>query len=349
MTSTAHNSAFKSLKRLSAELGNDSLQVQGAGGNTSIKHEGTLWIKASGTWLMNAESTDMFVPVSLPPLLDAIKQRQPSAEKATDFVIEQQNPSGLRPSIETSLHAVLPQAIVVHIHCVDTIAIAVRTDAEAYLGALLNEFNWLWVPYLRPGLPLSHYVDQHKHANTDVIVLGNHGLVVAADSVADAQALLRQVRAALKQPIRPIQPIDASSLADVIDHPDYEPASELTYRVASDPVCLQIAAGGSLYPDHVIFLNDALPVSQPGETIKGCVERVTKDGNTEPVAIAVPGKGVVIKQNANPGQRAMVLCISDVTARITDENVIHYLSEEAVYQLTHWEAEHYRQSLSQTD
>ena len=35
------------LKRVSARLGADPMLVQSAGGNTSIKHEDVMWIKAS--------------------------------------------------------------------------------------------------------------------------------------------------------------------------------------------------------------------------------------------------------------------------------------------------------------
>ena len=37
----------------------------------------------------------------------------------------------LRPSIETTVHALMPQRVVVHVHCVNTIAWAIRSDAEA--------------------------------------------------------------------------------------------------------------------------------------------------------------------------------------------------------------------------
>ncbi len=56
---------FQSLRTLSAQLGADPLLVQAAGGNTSIKQDGTMWIKASGTWLMDALSKDIFVPLNL--------------------------------------------------------------------------------------------------------------------------------------------------------------------------------------------------------------------------------------------------------------------------------------------
>lgn len=45
------SSEFEALLDLSARVGADPDLVQGAGGNTSIKEGGTLWIKASGLWL----------------------------------------------------------------------------------------------------------------------------------------------------------------------------------------------------------------------------------------------------------------------------------------------------------
>jgi len=157
-----------------------------------------MWIKASGTWLANAIETELFVPVELEPLLAALDQDDQRAEKAIDFVSQSLNTNNLRPSIETTVHAVLPQKVVVHIHCVDTIALAVQTQAEQIFTQLLRDFKWLWVPYYRPGLPLSQYISTHLEPGTDVIVLGNHGLVVAADSVAQAAALLDRVRVAVK-------------------------------------------------------------------------------------------------------------------------------------------------------
>jgi hypothetical protein len=51
-----------------------------------------------------------------------------AAEKGILFVDTALNPAGLRPSIETCLHALLAVDVVAHVHRVDTIALAVRRD-----------------------------------------------------------------------------------------------------------------------------------------------------------------------------------------------------------------------------
>ncbi|TIT17071.1 MAG: class II aldolase, partial [Mesorhizobium sp.] len=129
---------LQALRVLSASVGADPLLVQGAGGNTSLKQAGVLWIKASGTWLMNAATADIMVPVELSPLLDAVARKDPAAEKTAAFTLAELNPHQLRPSIETTVHALLPQKVVVHVHCVETIAIAVQTNAEALLEERLR-------------------------------------------------------------------------------------------------------------------------------------------------------------------------------------------------------------------
>jgi len=180
---------LRELAEFSAEIGRDPEQVQAAGGNTSTKEDGLLWVKASGLWLADALQQDIFVPVRLATVLEAVEAGE--ADPVTAAVAGELNPSGLRPSIETTLHALLPHRIVVHTHSVRTIALAIRADAEALLAERLDGLKWLWVPYCKPGLPLTLAVAERLATGAaDVLVLGNHGLVVGGATVNEAAALL---------------------------------------------------------------------------------------------------------------------------------------------------------------
>ena len=338
---------FEALKEFSRQIGADPLQVQGAGGNTSIKLQDTLWIKASGTWLQNAVRDDLFVPVTLSPLLKALDNHDPATENLSGFVISKLNPHQLRPSIETTVHAVMPQRVVVHTHCVDTIAVAVQTNAQQLLRDALKEFNYLWVPYYRPGLPLSEFIRKQRKPETDVVVLGNHGLVVAADSVAAVATLMQSVRNALKQPARTQQFTPTEKLSDYCAGSSYLPADDsVTNSIAFDHTSMTIASAGSLYPDHVIFLGSGTVIADRHEKLANTVERCLEDTGTEPVSIVVPDMGVLMKAGSNPGQHSMARCIADVTTRIHPGTDVHYLNEDNVYELLNWEAEHYRQRLN---
>jgi rhamnose utilization protein RhaD (predicted bifunctional aldolase and dehydrogenase) len=70
------SSAAKTLKDsvidYCAHIGADPMLVQGAGGNVSWKDGETLWVKASGAWLADAARKEIFVPVDLTHLQQAI-------------------------------------------------------------------------------------------------------------------------------------------------------------------------------------------------------------------------------------------------------------------------------------
>lgn len=344
------DSEFLALRQLSATIGSDSSLVQGAGGNTSIKTGDVLWIKASGKWLQAAQREDLFVPVALEPLLDAVTKELDSAEKSVDFVIESLNPSGLRPSIETTVHALLPHRIVVHVHCVETLALAIREDAETLLQERLSDFAWSWIPYVRPGLPLARMIQSHRHPDSDVLILGNHGLVVAADSVDAAALLLNQVCTALQCPVREAPPARLPALATVLQGSKYRlPALPRSHAVACDPLATQIASQGSLYPDHVIFLGEGSVVAMPDESANDVVDRLAHANIPAPVSILFPGLGVVMREDASPGQEAMAQCLSDVCLRIPEREAVNHLSRADNHALLNWEAEHYRQTLEQSN
>ena len=74
-----------------------------------------------------------------------------------------------------------------------------------------------------------------------------------------------------------------------------------------------MASGGSLYPDHVIFLGQGSIVARPGEDVP---RRHRRGCGAAPVAILFPGRGVLMRGDASAGADAMQRCLADVTARV---------------------------------
>ncbi|KOF12426.1 N-acylmannosamine 1-dehydrogenase [Ensifer adhaerens] len=338
---------FEALLDVSARVGADPLLVQGAGGNTSIKEVGTLWIKASGLWLAHARQRDVMVPVALDPLLEALERNDPATEKAQDFVISEMNPSGLRPSIETTVHALMPQKVVIHVHCVETIAIAVQTNGAAIAAERLVGIPHVFVPYARPGLPLARAIAERLQEKTSVLVLGNHGLVVAAETVADAVMLLTDVSRRLTVQRRPALAADLAALSRLaVDSAYCLPDDVRLHAVATDLESCRIAAGGSLYPDHVIFLGKGSVIAAPGETALSIETARTEHGESLPPLLLFPGKGVLVEKTISAGALAMARCLADVTARIPATARLRYLSDAENAELLGWDAEKYRQQLN---
>lgn len=338
---------FEALLDISARVGADPLLVQGAGGNTSIKEVGTLWIKASGLWLAHARQRDVMVPVALDPLLEALERNDPATEKAQDFVISEMNPSGLRPSIETTVHALMPQKVVIHVHCVETIATAVQTNGAAIAAERLAGIPHVFVPYARPGLPLARAIAERMQEKTSVLILGNHGLAVAAETVADAAILLTDVSRRLTVQRRTAPAADLAVLSRLaVDSGYCLPDDIRLHAVATDLESCRIAAGGSLYPDHVIFLGKGSVIAAPGETAASIEKGRTERGESLPPLLLFPGKGVLVEKNISAGALAMARCLADVTARIPASGRLRYLSDAENAELLGWDAEKYRQKLN---
>ena len=253
-------------------------------------------------------------------------------KSCVDFVRSELNANGLRPSIETTVHALMPQRVVVHVHCVNTIAWAIRSDAEAQLGERLKPLNWAFVPYARPGLPLSQAISAKLRPGVDVLVLGNHGLVVAADTVAAAEGLLNQVVRTLQRRVRRAEAPDLEALKKIAAGSDYVLASDPeTHCLATDPLAMKRGAHSVFYPDHVVFLG---------------TEIATKLWQAAPL-VALSGKGVLIRKDAKAAVEPMGRCLADVMRRVEEDDPLVALTADDIDRLVNWDAEKYRQTLTQ--
>lgn len=339
---------FNRFLALSKQIGTDILKTQGAGGNTSLKDGDTMWVKASGTWLAQAGDRDIMVPVRVAPLVQALRKGDQRAEKATDFVIASLNTSGLRPSIETSFHAALPQAVVAHYHCVNSIALSVLKDRDRLLKARLDVtgLNWVTVPYRRPGTPLAREVDLAATTRPDVLVLYNHGIIIAGATIDEVARRIEQVSAALEMPERQVPSPSIETLERLSRDSSYSPANDTeSHQLALSQESVRLATAGSMYPDHVIFLGVKIGLLDADQSVTAYLESLALTGEGPPKMIIVPGSGVLLSNELTAGGQAMARCLAEVVARIPDDSDVNYLSEADEYELTNWEAEQYRQAL----
>lgn len=341
--------AFEAFLDLSRQIGSDVLKTQGAGGNTSIKHDGMMWVKASGTWLAHAGTRDIMVPLEVAPLVDALRARDPSAEKATDFIISDLNASGLRPSIEASFHAALPQTVVAHYHCVNAIALSVLEDREKRIAermARLPDLTWATIPYRRPGTPLAREIELVAANRPDVLILYNHGIIVTGETVEKVRDRITRVTEALTVPERPVAEVDVAALIALAAGSNFHAAEDRgSHKTALDPASVKLATGGSLYPDHVIFLGTEIGVLPKGQTAKAYCEARLAENLAVPKMLLAPDLGVLLANELTDGGRVMARCLAEVVARIPEDAPVVYLGPDQEYELTHWEAEQYRQAL----
>ena len=114
--------SLSEIVKISNHFGSNPDLVLAGGGNTSFKDDEYLYVKGSGTTLATI-TEDGFVKMSR-KALGAMWTKQYSSDAAAreEEVLEDlmdaraKSDRNKRPSVETSLHDILPQKFVVHLH-----------------------------------------------------------------------------------------------------------------------------------------------------------------------------------------------------------------------------------------
>lgn len=308
-------------RALSARLGQDPLRVQGPGGNTSIKSGAVMWIKASGTELADAERENIFVAVDR----DAAKAEAAGAEDGSCKSTVLDSTCEKRPSIETTFHAALDWPVVAHTHSIATLVHAISPQGRKVAGEKLTGLPAVFVPYAKPGLPLTRKIMERVTKQTQVIVLENHGLVCCGVTVDEVAGLMDEVETRLAMPARAI----VENVSGTPAPEGFSWASESW--IANDERAASLAVAGSYYPDHVVFLGPALP---------------KQDHEGGPAAILKVGSGVLLRDDVTSSQTAMLTCLSNILRRLPEDWIATPIGEEAEAELLDWDAEKYRQALA---
>ena len=332
-----------SFLKLSAKLGQNPLLVQGAGGNTSYKQCEKMWIKASGKWLANAEKENIFVLVNQDRIRHSVEEGK--INSLEESIVGK---TALRPSIETTLHTLMPHKVVLHVHPVELLSLLVIEDGQIQLTNLLQSLCWAWVPYVRPGIELTQAVQKAVcERQVDVLLLSNHGLVVGGEDCNSAFYLMKKVVDLCKTPPRVSNLQFDHELVKLAGRfnmrlPYYEEIHSLALDEVSYKYCND--ESGILYPDQAVFLGSTMPCYD-GVISEQEIATYLKKSNSI-LFIILKGKGVLISKDAKVDVDEMLRCHVEVLMRIGANEKLHYLTEDEISKLLDWEPEKYRRTLS---
>jgi len=313
--------------------------VQAGGGNTSLKTESGLWIKASGTRLSDAESGDIFL------LLPWDQLNRWSA--GVDEVLMGLSPGGknVRASVETAMHLALPHRFVAHTHSVRGIRWLVCPDRTAELEQRLTGLRWARLPYVHPGRHLADAIrDAIDARDIDLLLLENHGLVFGADDSVELMKLISEVESRLDVAVRSIR--RASSAPKESAPPGWVPQSDDVGLLAFDGDALRVASGGTLYPDHCVYLGPSVAVAQDLGAVPLALVRYRECHSVDAKALFVHGCGAFLRESSSDEARAMLRCLVNVVNGIEPGTRIQYLPDSQVRSLMVWDAEEYRRKVA---
>jgi len=190
---------LEQLVHMSRLLGAEESLVLLGGGNTSLKVLETdfrgrethvLRIKGSGSDLKTIRP-DQFAGVRMEDVLPLFDRDAMTDEEMVEWLARTlMDPASPRPSIETLLHAFIPQAAVAHTHSDAIVALTDNANGHQALRECFGE-DVLPIPYVRPGFALSKHVGRVARQNPGLraVVLVNHGLVTWGDSAEEAYRL----------------------------------------------------------------------------------------------------------------------------------------------------------------
>ena len=173
-------------------LGQNPELVLHGGGNTSVKttmldpigHKTeVLCVKGSG-WDMGDIEPAGLPAVRLRPILELRNLAQLSDEEMVNVqrcnLLDSTSPN---PSVETLLHAFLPQKFIDHTHSTAILAVSDQPDGEAICEEIF-ERRMGYVPYIMPGFQLAKKAAEVFEADRNVegLILHKHGIFTFGDT-----------------------------------------------------------------------------------------------------------------------------------------------------------------------
>jgi rhamnose utilization protein RhaD (predicted bifunctional aldolase and dehydrogenase)/NAD(P)-dependent dehydrogenase (short-subunit alcohol dehydrogenase family) len=268
-------------------LGREPRLVLHGGGNTSVKSRQrdlfgdeieVLCVKGSGWDLATIE------PAGHPAVrLDPLERLRGRNRLSDEEMVSAQrqcllDPTAPNPSVETLLHAFIPDKFVDHTHSTAVLSLADQPEAEAIFAEIFGE-RVVCVPYVMPGFDLARAAGDARDSRPDAegLILLKHGIFsygpTARESyermiqlVSEAEAFIARQGARSLQPVtlrgleRPAQvlPVLRGALARAVG--DGWPSrwvfdlrsGDAARALADDERLADFSGRGVATPDHVI-------------------------------------------------------------------------------------------------
>ncbi|MHC4480932.1 MAG: SDR family NAD(P)-dependent oxidoreductase, partial [Planctomycetota bacterium] len=362
---------LQDLLRISNAVGADPRLVQGGGGNTSVKTDGgrLMYVKASGTSLAEMREGRGYRLVEVQACAAVVEDEElgdlPAAEREArvlarllDSCVDELEG---RPSVETSLHAMLGRCVV-HTHPSVVNGFLCARDGRQAIADALGSLKppCLYVGFAGAGYTLARRLRRELDAYRaeqgrlpEVIFLENHGLVVNTEDAARAIAVTRQVFDTLEEVARaaagqatlpPFSPLPRDRRDAVVAETAavmrrfYTEAFGRPALVRFDdgrtvtdflrlPQATDLIGAGPLIPDQVIYCRGRplwIEASGSGEQFRadlGAALREAEAGLDTPLCALVAGVGLFC---AAPGQKLLGAVCATTRAVLESLSVAAY-------------------------
>jgi rhamnose utilization protein RhaD (predicted bifunctional aldolase and dehydrogenase) len=362
------------LVALSRRYGSNPDWVLAGGGNTSFKEKGSLFVKASGTSLGSITDAG-FCRIDRAKLDAMWKTPYPEESEAreaaalADLMAARCAGETKRPSVETLMHGLFPQAYVVHSHPAAVNGLTCGREGKAAFDRLFAE-EGIWVPFVDPGYILAKTVRNaledfraRKGLVPAMLFMQNHGLLVAGEGPAEVEAISSSVMAKVmaelaRTPDLSARPADARTLAEAV---------AILSRLGGDGACIRYRAdaetlarassseafyplSSAFTPDHIVYAGHEFLLAGGGvKGIAGAWELFVSRNGVSPRIVLVPDLGAFSVAKGEAAADAAILLYTDackVAVYAESFGGALHMTKEKIDFIRNWEVEKYRSSVN---
>lgn len=366
--------SIKELVEISRFYGKDPNFLLAGGGNTSFKDESYLYVKASGFKLASI-GEDGFVKLDRNALDRIWEKEYPTdvdlREKHAlkDLMDSRVKGETKRPSVESLLHAVLPQKYIVHTHPTMVNGLTCSKNGRRVAEQLFG-IRCMWVTSVNPGYTLAKLIktqmEEHKKKYKtlpDIIFLENHGMFIGAETTKEVKAIHNFVMGSLKKQIirepdfSPVR-IDSTKREEAYSCLKNYPAfkdSYMTFKnnreisaVVKDAASFE-KVRSSYTPDHIVYAGPEMLFIEDLDKIERVIDEYRKRNECYPKVTAFKMTGVfAIGHDENASCVTMLLFLDALKIAVYTESFGGYsfMNKEQIDFIKNWEVEKFRSKIS---
>ncbi|MBA7470469.1 MAG: SDR family NAD(P)-dependent oxidoreductase [Spirochaeta sp.] len=374
---------LQELINISRYFGTNPDFILEGGGNTSIKSDRHLYIKASGISLADISASG-FVKLERKALAEIRQKDYPAAaqvreaEILKDLLAARSAEDNKRPSVETLLHDLLPQRYVVHSHPAMVNALTCARNGKAEAESLLGT-KALWIPSVKPGLTLAltlkEALAEYARLNQtppQIILLQNHGLVIGANSPEEIKEITRSLIKKIESRItrKPdyttsacdhervtlIAPVIRTLLRKekegsiCVFHTNREIAGLVRSRKDFEPLSSAFTPDHIVYSGHrALFIPAASDMEEQYHTIKAELAVYQQENGCNPRVIAIQDLGIFTWGKSKKEADAAFTLFLDATAiAVYAESFggFQFMTPDLISFIREWEVEAFRKKVA---
>ncbi|WP_282035711.1 class II aldolase/adducin family protein [Saccharicrinis aurantiacus] len=363
--------SINQLVEMSQKFGQDPQYIIAGGGNSSFKDNEKMWVKASGTSMATINENGF---VCLDRNLMQVLSTKVYSENPTEREEQVKQdlhaailfPEGKRPSVEASMHEVIPYSFVMHTHPTLVNGLLCALNSESEVKRIFGD-EVVYVPYTDPGYVLYKEVlaalklfkDKNKK-DAQIIFLENHGVFVGANTCKEIDSIYNQIEEKLKQNLQSNNSTQKQNKSEELNalviqlQKDLQSdsivadSSSLIKRYVENTAAFE-EISKPFTPDNIVYCKSKYLYLNKGGDVLSAFAVFFKTNGYYPKVIACEGLGIICVEDNLNSAKIVLDVFTDmvkICALTHSFGGPRPMSQNQIDFIDNWEVENYRRKIS---